>query len=261
VYVYMIAQLTFIMLSLIAIYGSAIRTSSVIVFGSFLVAVLTLIGVPPLSGYWMQQSLIATIAVQNSSWTIAALLVVMCSALGVTISFTSYWKKLSFPPKRGAVFIVLWPALLLIGLGLLWLVDNQRLEQWLFNMQTMETMKLGPMLLTMLSIAVGVMIAWLFSERITGALSSKLEYIDEGLKQSGERLANTIRKLGRLVARGGQLIERAIVQLLTTWLPFPLRFISRTGAQANILQSIGLVAVLTIIMIVLWYSVGGDNTE
>jgi len=261
VYVYMIAQLTFIMLSLIAIYGSAIRTSSVIVFGSFLVAVLTLIGVPPLSGYWMQQSLIATIAVQNSSWTIAALLVVMCSALGVTISFTSYWKKLSFPPKRGAVFIVLWPALLLIGLGLLWLVDNQQLEQWLFNMQTMETMKLGPMLLTMLSIAVGVMIAWLFSERITGALSSKLEYIDEGLQQSGERLANTIRKLGRLVARGGQLIERAIVQLLTTWLPFPLRFISRTGAQANILQSIGLVAVLTIIMIVLWYSVGGDNTE
>lgn len=257
VYVYMIVQLTFIMLSLIVIYGSALQTSSVIVFGSFLVAVLTLIGVPPLSGYWMQQSLIATITVQNPSWTIAALLVVMCTALGVTISFTSYWKKLSLNPRKGAIFIVLWPALLLIGLGLLWLVDNHQLEQWLFNMQTMESMKLGPMLLTMLSVAVGVMIAWLFSERVTKALSSKLEHIDEGIQRYGERFAATIKKLGRLVARGGQLIERAIVQLLTTWLPFPLRFISRTGAQASTLQSVGLVAVITIIMIVIWFSVGG----
>jgi len=256
-YMYMIAQLTFIMLSLIVIYGSTLQTSSIIVFGAFLVAVLTLIGVPPLSGYWMQQSLVATIATQSSGWTAAALLVIMCSALGVTISFTTYWKKLSIPPKHGVMVIVIWPALLLIGLGLGWLVDHSRLERWLFDQVTMETMKLIPMLLTMLSVAAGVIIAWLFSERLTEALSNKLGDVDQNIHRFGERLGTTIKRLGRFIVGGGQLIERAIVQVLTVWLPFPFRTISRAGVQASVLQSIGLVIVITVLITALWYGLRG----
>lgn len=254
---YMIAQLTFIMMSLIVIYGSTLQTSSIVVFGAFLIAVLTLIGVPPLSGYWMQQSLVATIAEQSSSWTTAALLVIMCSALGVTISFTTYWKKLSIPPKHSVMIIVIWPALLLIGLGLGWLVDHSRLERWLFNQVTMDSMKLIPMLLTMLSVAAGVIIAWLFSERLTEALSSRLGDIDQNIHRFGERLGTTIKRFGRFIVGGGQLIERAIVQVLTVWLPFPFRAISRAGVQASMLQSIGLVIVATVLITVLWYGLRG----
>lgn len=253
VYTYMITHLTFIMLSLIIIYGSTMQTSSVVVFGAFLIAILTLIGVPPLSGYWMQQSLVATIAAQNPGWTVAALLVVMCSALGVTISFTTYWRNMSTSPKRGVLFIVIWPALLLICLGLVWLADNHQLERWLLDEVTMESMKLVPMLLTMLSVAAGVIIAWMFSERLTEALSSKLDHIDQNIRRHGERLGASIKRFGRFIVSGAQVIERAIVKVLTVWLPFPFRAISRAGVQASTLQSIGLVIVITVLITVLWY--------
>lgn len=256
-YAYVLIQLTVIMLSIIVIYGSILQASSTVVFGAFLIAVLTLIGVPPLGGYWMQQSLVATIGAESNGWYVVTLLVVMCSALASTIYFTTYWKKQFKLTRRGIITIVAWPSLLLIVLGLLWLVNSNRMELWLFGRVTMESMRLVPMLLTMLSVAIGVVIAWLFSERITEAFSSSLHNIDERFRHYAEKLSAKIVRLGSLIVRFGQLIERVIVQILTVWLPYPFRNISRAGAQASNWISIGMVAAITVLVTALWYGLRG----
>lgn len=256
-YGYMIVQLTLILFSLIVIYGAKMQSSSIIVYGAFLVAILTLIGVPPLSGYWMQQSLVATIAGTSTGWFIVSLLVVLCSALGTTIYFTMQWKSQFKQTGKGMLPVVILPALLLIAIGLLWLVDYMQLEIWLFEKVTSESMKLLPMVLTMLSVAVGVIIAWLFSERITDAFASSLEQADQQLKNQAERFGRSVMRLGRSIVSLEQMIERGFVQLLTVWLPYPFRIVSRAGANGHLLHSVVLVVVFTAVITALWYGIRG----
>lgn len=252
-YGYVLLQLTIILLAIVVIYGAAIYSSSIIVYGSFLVAILTLIGVPPLSGYWMQQSLVATIAKHGITWYIVSLVVVLCFALGTTIYLTIQWKTQLKQTGNRKISIIMFPALLLIALGLLWLVQHVSLEMWLFDTVTTESMQLLPMVLTMLSVIIGVAVAWLFSERITETLSSTLERTDLQLKQKAEQVGMSFVKLGSNIVKLEQWIERSIVQLLTVWLPYPLRMISRAGANHNMWYSVVLVIVFTAVITVLWY--------
>jgi NADH-quinone oxidoreductase subunit L len=258
-YGYMLLQLTIICLSLIVIYGAGTYASSIIGYGSYLIAILTLIGVPPLSGYWLQQSLIATIAERSVGWYITALLIVSCSSLGTTIIFASQWKNGMKHAAKWSVSIVVFPAMALIALGLLWLVNHDTLEQWLFNEMTTESMKILPMLLTMLSIISGVAIAWLFSERITATFASTLKQADDQLRKSAERVGLLLAKLWEDIVKIEQLVERSLVQLFAVWLPYPFRIISRIGAGGSIWRSVMLVVIFTIAATLIWYGIGGND--
>lgn len=254
---YVLMQLTIIILSLIVIYGASMQASSIIAYGSYLVATLTLIGVPPLGGYWMQQSLIVTIAEQGLGWYVASLLIVLCCAMGMTIYVASQWKNEKNHAGKNKFSIVLFPAIALVGLGLLWLVKHSTIEEWLFNMKITESMRLVPMLLTMLSVVLGVAIAWLFSERITEAFAHSLERADVQLKRKSERMSITLSKFWDNVVKTEQLVERGIEQLLTLWLPYPIRFVSRLGEKANTWYSLLLVIMLTIVITAVWYVLRG----
>lgn len=256
-YSYMLLELTMICLSLIVIYGAANYSTNIIVYGSFLVAILTLIGVPPLSGYWLQQSLVATIASQGVSWYIIALIVVLCSSLSTTIYFVTRWKNGHRQHANWRVFFVVFPAALLIALGLLWLVNSSWLEQWLFNMEITVSMQLIPMILTMLSVCIGVVTAWMFSERLTETFASTLERTDGYIKTRAGRLGMMITKLWERVVKLVQLTERALVQLFTIWLPYPIRMISRVGVDGSIWRSVVLVVIFTVIATALWVGVRG----
>jgi len=256
-YSYVLFELTIICLSLIVIYGAANYSSSIMVYGSFLIAILTLIGVPPLSGYWLHQSLVATISTQDIGWYVVALIVVLCSSLSTTIHFVTRWKNGQKQTANWRVFIVVFPAIILIALGLIWLVKLSELEQWLFNQEITETMQIIPMLLTMLRVGIGVVIAWMFSERLTETFASSLERTDVYMKTRAGRVGFSITKLWDRVVKLVQLTERGLVQLFTTWIPYPIRMISRMGVEGSIWRSVVLVVMFTVAVTALWVGVRG----
>lgn len=265
-YGFMVAQLTIWLLAIIIIYTTMLRHNSIIIFGAFIIAVLTLVGAPPLSGYWLQQWLVTSLYTENPIWFILSLLVLLSSTLSSTVFFVRYWKQAKQLSKQQGkqtenlswhvVIAIVVPAIMLVFFGLFWLLKNGTIHYWLFGQRLGMEIQPLPILLSMIFISIGVALGWLYSERMSESVEKRFLSIEDSIHKISQNIRDQIIQLGSFVTQWLVSLENMIFQLCTVWLLYPLRRISHMSAHTTVIRSTVWMIVIVSIITILYTLIG-----
>ena len=261
-YGFMVAQLTIWLLSIIIIYTTMLRHNSIIIFGAFMIAVLTLVGAPPLSGYWLQQWLVTSLYTENSIWFVPSLLVILSSSLSSTVFFVRYWKQAKQQSKQAeklswhVVIAILVPAIILVFLGLFWLLKNGTIHYWLFGQRIGIEIHLIPILVSMIFISIGVALGWLYSERMSEAVEKRFLSLEESIYKISNNIRHLIIRSSSYAIQWLVTLEHMLYQFCTVWLLYPLRRISHMSAHTTVIRSTIWMIIIVSIFTVLYALIG-----
>ncbi|MCR8660469.1 hypothetical protein [Paenibacillus endoradicis] len=265
-YGFMVVQLTIWLLAIIIIYTTMLRHNSIIIFGAFMIAVITLVGAPPLSGYWLQQWLVTSIYTENTIWFVPSLFVLLSSSLSSTVFFMRYWKQAKQQSKQPitsttqlslyVVLAIIVPAIMLVFFGLFWLLKNGAIHYWLFGQHNEMEIQIVPILMSMIFISIGVAVGWLYSERMNESVEKRFLTIEETVYKIANNIRDRAIQLSSYTVQWFVSLEHILYQLFTVWLLYPIRRISHMSANTTLIRSTVWMIIIVSIFTVLYTLIG-----
>lgn len=252
-YGFMVGQLTIWLLAIIIVHTTVLRHNNIIMSGAFLIAALTLVGVPPLSGYWLQQSLVATIFAEHKLWFVPSLLLLLCFSLSSTVIFLRYSRQdnqggqhkqevelqsnQSTNLSRWAIAAIIVPAIILIFSGLFWLLRIGANLYWLLGERVGIEINLTPIVWSVIVVGIAVILGWLYSERLSGKVEQHFIAIDEHMNKFTGSVGGKAIQVCSYIVQFVATLEHILHQLCTVWLLYPLRRMSQMSANTTVMRS------------------------
>lgn len=256
-YGYMMVMMTLWILAIFVAETSLLQKNSLFVQGAFFIAALTLIGIPPLSGYWLHQWIITKLSLHYSDFEyVIGLVMLMLISMNSIIYFLSYWKKKEneYDCTLKVLPICVVPAIMLIFFGLYWMIRNEVIYEWLFDEFYLYDFRINPLLSSMVMISVGAIIGWFYSEKFPEHWSEKVKKFDHTIQAGMNHTVKRGHKVVHILSTTMEKTEVIVLRVMTEWLPYPIRKLSRRLLSLSWLQQgfymIGFSVLVTLLYLV-----------
>lgn len=240
-YGYMMMMMTLWILALFVAETSLLQKNSLLIQGAFFMAALTLIGIPPLSGYWLHQWIITKLSVHYGGleYTIG-LIMLMLISMNSIIFFLGYWKNREneYNFSLNVLPIVAIPASMLVFFGLYWMINNENIYQWLFDKDYYYDFRIVPLLSSMAAMSLGAILGWFYSEKFPEKWGRKFSRFENNIQVGITNALNKANKGVRILYDAIVQLEAIVQRIITEWLPYPIRRLSRRSLSASWLYQI-----------------------